>query len=144
MMSETQERPYEDALYNWWLRVAELPHESAWEKFDAFYVWAMEAGFAPYRKLKKIDPKLPFGPQNCKFVEKKIPPKAVLRESAESWDQTVALFKERLAYAEANNPAAIQRLVDNMQALTRKTAPRTDLPGAEQGGRKCKHPTSTI
>ena len=59
---------------------------------------------------------------------------------AEQWDDTVADFLRRLAWAEANDPAAIARLLRNGVAAAKKAAPGT---GTSESG-KANNCTSII
>lgn len=131
---EIRKLPYGDALYNRWIHLKGLPHESAWSQFPAFYNWAVDAGFTGGCRLQRVDPTLPFGPQNCVLIEKERQPTAALLAAAADWDLAVDQFKQRLKHAEAYNPAALCRLVDNMPALMKKAAPGTGT--SESGSAK--------
>ena len=92
-----------------------------WRNFDTFYQWAMAHGYQDDRWIKRIDASKPWGPHNCKIIQV-----STITEDdglAAQWDDTVADFLRRLAWAEANDPAAIARLLRNGVAAS-KAPPR--------------------
>ncbi|MFR1753814.1 MAG: hypothetical protein ACLSV7_03775 [Oscillospiraceae bacterium] len=103
----------------------------AWRDFDAFYRWAMAHGYQDDRWIKRIDPSKPWGPHNCKVIQVS----TVTEDDgfAEQWDDTVADFLRRLAWAEANDPAAIARLLRNGVAAAKKAAPEAATSGSGKG-----------
>lgn len=52
------------------------------------------------------------------------------RATAEAWDKAVETFKRRLAWAAANNPRAIDRLVANFADVVKNAAPDVAASGS--------------
>ena len=52
------------------------------------------------------------------------------RATAEAWDRAVETFKRRLAWAAANNPRAIDRLVANFADVVKNAAPDVAASGS--------------
>lgn len=52
------------------------------------------------------------------------------RATAEAWDKAVETFKRRLAWAAANNPRAIDRLVANVADVVKNAAPDVAASGS--------------
>lgn len=52
------------------------------------------------------------------------------RAAAEAWDKAVETFKRRLAWAAANNPRAIDRLVANFADVVKNAAPDVAASGS--------------
>ncbi len=102
-----------------------------WCDFDTFYRWAMGHGYQDDRWIKRIDPSKPWGPRNCKIIQAS----TVTEDDgfAARWDATVADFRQRLAWAEANDPAAIARLLRNGVAAAKKAAPEAATSGSGKG-----------
>lgn len=40
---------------------------ASWNSFDAFYDWALAAGYRPGQRLRRENAKRPFGPRNCRW-----------------------------------------------------------------------------
>lgn len=106
-----------------WCSIQRRPCAKSWRDFDTFYRWAMDHGYQDDRWIKRIDPSKPWGPRNCKIIQVS----TVTEDDgfAAQWDDTVADFRRRLARADANDPAAIARLLRNGVAAAKKAAPGT-------------------
>ena len=103
-----------------------------WRNFDTFYQWAMAHGYQDDRWIKRVDPSKPWGPHNCKIIQ--VSTTTEDDGFSARWNATVADFRRRLAWADANDPAAITRLLCNGMAAAKKAAPGTGTP--ESGARK--------
>ena len=114
-----------------WCSIQRRPCAKAWRDFDTFYRWAMAHGYQDDRWIKRVDPSKPWGPHNCKIIQVS----TITEDDGFSarWDATVADFRRRLAWAEANDPAAIARLLRNGVAAAKKAAPEAATSGSGKG-----------
>lgn len=114
-----------------WCSIQRRPCAKAWRDFDTFYRWAMAHGYQDDRWIKRVDPSKPWGPHNCEIIQVS----TITEDDGFSarWDATVADFRRRLAWAEANDPAAIARLLRNGVAAAKKAAPGTGTPESGKG-----------
>ena len=55
--------------FRWYTLLGRSDVVPPWRNFDAFYAWAKPL-FRHGHCLARIDPALPFGPDNCRFVER--------------------------------------------------------------------------
>lgn len=110
----------------------------SWRDFDTFCRWATAHGYGDDCWLKRIDPSKPWGPGNCVIIQ--VSPATKDDGFAARWDATVADFRRRLAWADANDPTAITRLLRNGVAVAKKAAPGT---GTSESG-KANNCTSII
>lgn len=109
-----------------------------WRNFDTFYQWAMAHGYQDDRWIKRIDASKPWGPHNCKIIQ--VSTTTEDDGFSARWNATVADFRRRLAWADANDPTAITRLLRNGVAVAKKAAPGT---GTSESG-KANNCTSII
>ena len=114
-----------------WCSIQRRPCAKAWRDFDTFYRWAMAHGYQDDRWIKRVDPSKPWGPHNCKIIQVS----TITEDDGFSarWNATVADFRRRLAWADANDPTAITRLLRNGVAVAKKAAPGTGTPESGKG-----------
>jgi hypothetical protein len=55
--------------FRWYTLLGRSDVVPAWRDFDTFFAWA-KPRFLHGHCLARIDPELPFGPDNCRFVER--------------------------------------------------------------------------
>lgn len=132
-----KELPHGEHLRAKWRKILREPHSRVWSDFDQFYTWAIAHGYGPDRQIRRTDKSKPWRPGNCKVVDAK--PDTRDDGFGSLWDATVAAFRRRLAWAGANDPAAIIRLLNGVPAAIgplecKKAAPGSTSP--ESGARK--------
>lgn len=132
-----KELPYGEQLRKRWCKLVKEPHTRTWNDFAQFYDWAIANGYGPNRQVRRIDKSKPWRPGNCKVAEMLSDPQSDSFDTL--WDATVAAFRRRLAWADANYPAAITRLLNSVPAAIaplerKKAAPGTGTP--ESGAKK--------
>lgn len=84
-------------LYNRWYRFhfREKPCSPAFQTFEGFYRWAIEAGYDGCQVMKRHDPKGPYSEGNCYWVEVEIKEtestvqQKMPEEWVEKWNRTV-------------------------------------------------------
>lgn len=78
-------------LYNMWKHLRRYPYCEEWDRFPAFYNWAMQNGFIIGTRLQRIDDSQPYGPDNCEwYVPRKMTDDpAVSQKWADEWNKTV-------------------------------------------------------
>jgi hypothetical protein len=52
-------------LYEIWKKVRKSPYDPIFQEYDAFYKWAMGAGYTLGNRLCRRDDNLPYSPDNC-------------------------------------------------------------------------------
>ena len=119
-----KELPYGQHLRTKWHKIQRKAHSRAWNEFEPFYNWAIKHGYGQDRWIQRIDGDKPWGPGNCRIIKAQ-PTTRDTDGRAESWDRAMADFRRRLAWAEANDPAAIDRLLSNGVPIAKKAAPGT-------------------
>lgn len=78
-------------LYSAWRNLRRHPHCEEWESFLPFYTWAMQSDFSLRARLRLLDERKPYCPENCIWYtaqsddDDSLPP----AEWAESWNKTV-------------------------------------------------------
>lgn len=62
---------FTNKLYKIWLNKRHNYKDqfvTEWDDYDVFENWAYDNGYEQGARLKRINPKLPFGPDNCQFL----------------------------------------------------------------------------
>ena len=121
-----------------WLSIQRGSCTKSWRDFDTFCQWAIAHGCGDDRRLKRVDLSKPWGPHNCKIIQ--VSTTTEDDGFSARWNATVADFRRRLAWADANDPTAITRLLRNGVAVAKKAAPGT---GTSESG-KANNCTSII
>lgn len=111
-----KELPHGQRLRAKWCKIQREPCTRAWRDFEPFYDWAVKHGYGQGERIKRIDRGKPWGPGNCQVIRAQPATQHIAQDTdgrAESWDRAMADFRRRLAWAAANDPAAIDRLLSN-------------------------------
>lgn len=135
-----KELPHGQRLRAKWCKIQREPRTRAWRDFEPFYDWAVSHGYGQGERIKRIDRDKPWGPSNCQIVRAQLTAQHTAQDTdgrAESWDRAMADFRRRLAWAEANDPAAIDRLLSNGVPIEKKAAPGTGTSGSGSAKHTC-------
>ena len=55
-------------IYGAWRRVRKYQHYEGWDCYPPFYDWCMKNGYFIGARLYLIDPKKPYSPENCVWL----------------------------------------------------------------------------
>ena len=89
---EIRHSPSGERLYEYWKRVRLYHHAPVFDLFMDFYQWAMDNGYSDDLKLRRRDPSLPYGPDNCVWIHPTQPARLYSKQDQEvaaRWNETV-------------------------------------------------------